>query len=164
MKKSATSAEIQAKRDEAIVLFEQGLSNAEIARRLDVARKNVSQWYQLWQQGGSEALQVKRGAKSRLVDEQWQQITAALLQGPQAHGFETQLWTLERIADLISRLTGVRYNSNYVAALMHAQGWSVQKPQRRAKERNEEAIAGWVQNTWPEIKRGPSSGRRQSSS
>jgi DNA-binding NarL/FixJ family response regulator len=48
MTKSATSAEIQAKRDEAVVLFEQGLSNAEIARQLDVARKNVSQWYQLW--------------------------------------------------------------------------------------------------------------------
>jgi transposase len=109
-------------------------------------------------------LQVKRGAKSRLSDEQWQQITAALLQGPQAHGFETQLWTLERIADLIFRLTGVRYNSNYVAELMRAQGWSVQKPERRAKERNEEAIAGWVQETWPEIKRGPKSGRRQSSS
>jgi transposase len=164
MKSFATSAEIQAKRDEAVALFEQGLSKADIARQLDVARKNVSQWFQKWQQGGPDALRVRRGAESRLTDEQWQQIVDALLQGPQAHGYDTQLWTLERIADLIFSLTGVRYNSNYVAALMHAHGWSVQKPERRAKERNEEAIAGWVQDEWPEIKRGPVSEQQQSSS
>src|SRR6266852_4377468 len=97
----ATAAEIQAKHDEAIRLFEQGLSNSEIARQIDVARKNVSQWCQLWRAGGEDALRVKRGSKPRLTDEQWQHVTAALLDGPQAPGYETQLWTLERIADLI---------------------------------------------------------------
>jgi transposase len=162
---SSTSSEKQAKRDEAVRLFEQGLSNSEIARQLGVARKNVSGWYQRWQAGGAEALVIKQlGARPRLSAEQWQQITAGLLKGPEANGYDTQLWTLERIADLIRHLTGVLYNSNYVAELMHAQGWSVQKPMRRAKERNEEAIAGWVRDAWPAIKRGPQSERRQSSS
>jgi len=162
MKHASTLAEKQAKRLQAVPLFEQGISNAEIARQIGVARKNVSAWFQLWQAGGADALRVQPpGTKARLTTEQWQEVTAALLAGPQAHGYETQLWTLERIADLIDRLSGVSYNSNYVAELMHEQGWSVQKPERRAKERNEEAIAGWVRDEWPEIKRGPVSGQAQ---
>jgi putative transposase len=165
MKHPSTLAEKQAKRLQAVHMFEQGLSNAEVARRIGVARKNVSAWYQLWQAGGVDALQVQPpGTKARLTADQWQQITTALADGPQAHGYDTQLWTLERIADLIHRLTGVSYNSNYVAELMHEHGFSCQKPERRAKERNEEAIAGWVRNDWPEIKRGPKSGRPLSSS
>lgn len=165
MKRPLTLSEKQVKRLEAAALFAQDLSNAEIARRIGINRKNVSQWYQLWKAGGTEALTVRPpGTAPRLSAAQWQQITTALLAGPQANRFETPLWTLERIAELIERLTGVRYNSNYVAELMHEQGWSVQKPERRAKERNEEAIAGWVAEEWPALKRGPKSERRQSSS
>jgi transposase len=156
MKHTSTLPEKQAKRLEAAVLFEQGLSKAEIARRIGVARKNVSAWYQLWQGGGAEALHVQPpGPRSRLSDADWQRIRAALLAGPESNGFDTPLWTLERIAELIERLTGIRYNSNYVAELMHQQGWSAQKPERRAKERNEQAIVGWVAEDWPAIKRGP---------
>ena len=40
--------------------------------------------------------------------------------------------------------------------LLMAMGWSVQVPARRAVERNEEAVAAWVERTWPQIeKRGP---------
>lgn len=155
MKHTATLAEKQAKRLEAAALFEQGLANREIARRLGVARKTVSIWFALWRAGGADALQLgPAGPVSRLSEADWQRITTALLAGPQANGYETQLWTLVRIAELIEKLTGARYNSNYVAELMHAHGWSVQKPERQAKERNEEAIAHWVAEDWPALKRG----------
>jgi transposase len=38
---------------------------------------------------------------------------------------------------------------------MHSLGWSVQKPERRALERNEERIADWKKKTWREIKKKP---------
>jgi putative transposase len=156
MKFTATLAEKQAMRLQAAVLFEQGLSNREIARRLGVAFKTVSAWCGLWRSGGIDALQVRPpGLPARLSDADWERITASLVAGPQASGYDTQLWTLERIADLIEKLTGVRYNSNYVAELMHERGWTVQKPERRAKERNEQAIANWVAEDWPALKRGP---------
>lgn len=160
MKQTATLAEKQAVRLQAAALFEQGLANREVSRRLGVGRANVSIWYGLWRAGGTPALKVRApGLPARLSDADWERITSALLAGPEANGYDTPLWTLARIAALIHKLTGVRYNSNYVAELMHEHGWSVQKPERRAKERNEEAIARWVAEDWPSIKRGPKSGR-----
>jgi transposase len=160
MNTSSSVTRLEQLREAAVPLFEEGLSKAEIARRLGVSRPAVSSWYQQWQAHGPEGLRLKpQGAQSRLTEAQWQDIVECLLAGPAANGYDTQLWTLARIADLIEQRTGVRYNSNYVAALMHRQGWTCQKPARRAKERNEEAIGRWLEQTWPSIKRGPSTSR-----
>jgi transposase len=73
-----------------------------------------------------------------------------------ANGFDTDLWTLERVAVVITQLTGVRHHPGYVwVILRHRLGWSLQRPERRASERDEEAIQRWVQQEWPRIKGGP---------
>ena len=61
------------------------------------------------------------------------------------HGFFGELWTLDRIAMVIERVTGVR----------HRLGWSVQRPKRRAAERDQAAIDRWVRDDWPRIKHTP---------
>ena len=76
----------------------------------------------------------------------------ALLQGPAAYGWKTELWTLERVATVITITTGVQYHIGHVWKILRQLGWSWQKPARRASERDEEAIARWVQEEWPEIK------------
>lgn len=142
-------------RNKAADLFAQNISNAEIARRLGVSRQVVSGWCQDWRKHGADGLIIGTpGQKSRLTDEQWKKIAEAILAGPEANGYDTQLWTLERIADLIKKITGVSYNSNYVSELLKDRGWSCQKPERRAKERNEEAIATWKTQRWAQIKKG----------
>jgi len=73
-------------------------------------------------------------------------------QGPGAYGWSSQLWTLERVADVIEIETGVRYHVGHVWKLMRRLGWSWQKPARRAIERKEDEIAGWVREEWPETK------------
>ena len=151
----ATFEHRQRLRRKAAELFEQGLSNAEIARRLSVSRPTVSKWHGRWERDGLAGLEISTpGSSSRLTQDQWQQVVDALLEGPAAHGFDTQLWTLARIADVIEKTTGVRYNSNYVWELMGKIGWSCQKPETRAKERDEEAIEHWRKHIWPQIKRG----------
>lgn len=148
-------AEQQAIRLRAVPLFEEGLSNAEIARRLGVSRKSVTTWHQRFRASGSEGVLMKTpGPKSALTPEQWEPIIQALLAGPQASGYDTQLWTLDRIADLIEQKTGVRYHAGHVWHLLRQLDWSCQKPERRAKERNEAAIARWKAEEWPRIKRG----------
>jgi transposase len=72
-----------------------------------------------------------------------------------AHGYRTELWTTQRIADLIERQLGVKYHRNHVGKLLHQVGWSHQKPERRAVERNEAAIAEWKQSVWPRVKKTP---------
>jgi len=151
----ATFKQRQKVRNEAAELFEQDLSNAEIARRLKVSRPSISKWHGRWEKDSTAGLRIGTpGSDPRLTQDQWQQVIDALLKGPAAHGYDTELWTLARIADVIEKTTGVRYNTNYVAELMGKIGWSCQKPETRAKERNEEAITHWKEHIWPQIKRG----------
>ena len=76
-----------------------------------------------------------------------------LLQGPLAHGYRTNLWTTARIVELIQRKYGVQHHGDHVGRLMHSLKWSPQKPERRALERDEKAIARWKQKDWPRIKK-----------
>jgi transposase len=78
-----------------------------------------------------------------------------LLQNPLAYGYKTDIWTLKRIARLIEDRLHVRYHPNYVWQLLTGMDWSCQKPQQRARERDEKAIAHWKRYVWPQIKRGP---------
>jgi transposase len=149
-------AALEARRLEAADLFRAGLSHSEIARRLGVSRKAVIDWHKRFAAEGVEGLQYQpTGRPRRLSDEQYRQIAEALLEGPEAHGYPTQLWTLERIAQLIERLTGVPYAPGYVWYILRERlGFTSQKPTCRAAERDEEAIEHWKQEVWPEIKKG----------
>ena len=93
------------------------------------------------------------GRKPRLGPEQTQRLVAALLEGPSAHGYKTQLWTLPRVAGLIEELTGVRYHPGHVWRVMGALGFSCQRPERRAIERDEAAIQHWKRVKWPALKK-----------
>ena len=140
---------------EAAELFAKGLSKTNIAKRLGVCRQTVSGWYRQYSSHGVDGLKIGTpGRQPRLSQAQWRAIEGDLLRGPRACGYDTDLWTLERIADLIKKKTGVCYNSNYVWKLMKRLNWSCQKPERKAKERNEDGIARWKAEEWPRIKRG----------
>lgn len=95
------------------------------------------------------------GPKSKLTNKQTREITQALLEGPEAHGYKTALWTLPRVAVLIKELTGVGYHPGHVWRLLGASGFSCQRPERRAVERDEKAIRRWQRVEWPTFKKKP---------
>jgi transposase len=133
-------------------LFAAGHSQAEVAHQLGVARQNVSRWHTQWRQGGLEALTSRgpTGYAPRLSDQQLHLIDQALRQGAQAHGFHTDHWTLARITTVIEQLTGVAYHPGHVWKLLrHRLHYRLQRPARRAIERDEQAIARWVAEDWP---------------
>jgi transposase len=149
---------LQARRLRAAELFAVGVRQTDIARRLDVSRQAVSLWLAAWQCGGTEALRSRgpTGPSPRLSDQQLARVEQALLEGATANGFAGELWTLERIATVIERLTGVRHHPAHVWALLrHRLGWTVQRPKRRAAERDQAAIDRWVAEDWPRIKQTP---------
>ena len=77
-----------------------------------------------------------------------------LRQGAKAHGWPNQLWTTQRIAELIRRHFGVSLHHDHVGRFLRQRlKWSPQKPRRRARERDEEAIAHWKRDTFPDISR-----------
>jgi transposase len=149
---------LQARRLRAAELFALGVRQAEIARRLGVSRQAVSVWHARWKAGGTQALGSRgpTGPTPKVSDIQLGQVEQALLQGAGANGFVGELWTLDRIAIVIQRLTGVRHHPAHVWAVLHHRlGWSVQRPVRRAAERDQAAIDPWVKETWPRIKQTP---------
>jgi len=150
----------------AAALFEQGRSQAEVVDACDVSRQTASRWYAEWQQRGRAGLRAagRAGRKPRLNARQLARVEAALLGGPTAQGYATDLWTLPRIAQVIERLCGVHYHPGHVWRLLGRMGWSCQKPVRQARERDEAAIRHWVKHRWPRIKKKPGTKRRRSSS
>ena len=133
-------------------LFAAGHTQAEVARTLGVARQNVSRWHAQWRQGGLEALRSAgpTGYAPRLSPEQLHLVDQALREGARAHGFDTDHWTLDRVATVIQRLTGVAYHRGHVWKLLrHRLHYRLLRPARRAVERDERAIARWVAEDWP---------------
>ena len=145
------------RRKRAARLFAEGERLATVARTLQVSRQSVSRWYRQWKTGGTTALRVtgRAGRPPRLQAAALRQVERALRDGARANGFNTDLWTLPRVAQVIERVTGVQYHAGHVWRVMRAMGWTLQRPARRAKERNEEAIRQWVAERWPAVKKKP---------
>ena len=148
---------MEKRRRQAAKLFDNDISAPEVARRVGVARQVAYRWKSAWEQGGRAALASKgpAGRKPKLTVEQTNQVTEALLAGPLAQGYKTALWTLPRVASLINDLTGVSYHPGHVWRLLGASGFTCQRPERRAVERDENAIRQWKRTTWPGLKKRP---------
>jgi transposase len=144
-------------------LKQQGWSQRQIAEALGVSQGAVSQWMTRAREGGPEALRRRPppGAPPRLTPAQLAQLPGLLERGPEAYGFRGQLWTRGRIAAVIQLVFGVSYHPRHVGRLCQAIRWSPQKPARRARQRDDAAIAHWRDETWPALKKGrrPSSKR-----
>jgi transposase len=137
-------------------MFARGRRQVDVVSELGVSAQTASRWYRGWVEGGRDALAGagRAGRSRRLSDEQLARVQAALVEGPRANGFPTEMWTLARVAEVIERLTGVRYSQTQTWTVLRERlGWSRQRPARRAVERDDEAIATWVKEDWPRIKK-----------
>jgi transposase len=147
----------EARRLQAWHLQQEGWSQRQIASALGVSEGAVSQWITRSHDGGPEVLRHRPhpGAARRLSPEQLARLPELLHPGAEAYGFRGQVWTRSRIAAIIQVAFGISYHPRHVGRLCKAMHWSPQKPARRARQRDETAIARWREDTWPAIKRGP---------
>lgn len=148
---------MERRRKQAARLFRRGWSQADVARELGVSRQSVSRWHAEWSEGGAGALKGagRAGRLPQLERGDLRRVERRLLQGPLANGYPTGLWTLQRVSEVIETETGVSFHPGHVWRLLRQMGWSRQRPARRAVERNDEAIASWVQSEWPRVKKTP---------
>jgi transposase len=150
---STTSALIE-RRARAARFFAEELPQAEVARRCGVSRTTAMRWHRAWLKRGKKDLEpLPRGRPNRLSKPKLLRIEKELLRGAQAHGFSSELWTLERIAQVIEHVAGVRYHPGHVWRVLRSLGWSLQKPTTRARERDEREIARWKKTEWPRLKK-----------
>ena len=148
---------LEERRRSVITLLKQKLSLHEIGRRIGCHASSVMRWRDALLSGGQKALNAKPapGRPPRLTLKQKKQLVRLLTRGAMAHGYRTELWTTQRIAALIEGQLGVKYHRNHVGKLLHQIGWSHQKPERRAVERDDAAIEEWKRSVWPRVKKTP---------
>jgi transposase len=146
----------EGRRFRALELKEQGWKQTHIAEALGVSEGAVSQWMKRAREKGVQALRHNPppGAPPRLSEQERARLPELVAQGPEAHGFRGEVWTCERVAIVIRKEFGVSYHPAHVSRLLKAFRQSLQKPQRRAEQRDEEAIERWKEKKWPSLKRG----------
>jgi transposase len=155
MRPPGPQSALEARRRRAIALLDRGLRATDVARRIGCSYSSVWRWRDAVRRRGLVGLAAKPvpGCPPKLTARQKHRIPKLLLRGALAWGFSTDLWTTARIADVIHREFRVRYHPTHVGRLLLAWDWSCQKPERRALERNERAIARWLDHDWPAIKK-----------
>jgi transposase len=133
----------------------QGKPPAEVAAAVGAPRQTVYRWLDVLSAEGLDGLRImsKGGRPAQLDAEQHEELRRILLAGPQAAGFGTELWTIKRVRETIKRHFGVQYSEVHVWRLLGRLGFSSQKPEKRAKERDVQAIARWKKRTWPALKK-----------
>jgi transposase len=155
----------EARRLQAWELKHKGWSQRDIAEALGVTEGAVSQWMKRGREG-QEALRHRKspGAPRRLTEEQLRELPALLQRGAESFGFRGEVWTRQRVGEILRERFGVSYHPSHVGRILRKVGWTLQRPVRRARQRDEKKITEWREQKWPELKKGLSRPRKPSSS
>jgi transposase len=155
MRPAGTPAQLEKRRRRAVQLLRSGQALAAVARQVGASVSSVFRWWHTYQQEGQRGLRAKPtpGRPGKLSDTQKRKLVSVLMKGPRHQGYATELWTLKRVTRVIQQECGIRYHPAHVWKVLTGLGWSCQKPERRAVERDEAAIARWTREDWPRIKK-----------
>ncbi len=156
MRPPGKAAALEQRRRKAIELLQQNMLIVDVAAAVHASTSSVRRWRDAYEAEGDAGLNSipQLGRPPRLDEMQRKRLTRTLLKGARASGYANDLWTCPRVAEVIERLFGVHYHVDNIGKLLHRLGWSVQKPERRARERDDAAIVRWRQEEWPRIKKG----------
>jgi len=157
MRPGGSPESLQRRRTEAIRLLHEGHRPVEVAHRLGVDRRSVRRWKAAFRRSGASGIRARPvpGRPWKLSAKARYRLEKMLLKGAQAAGFPTDLWTCERVGRMIHRRLGVVYHVDHIGRLLRSLGWTPQRPQRRAIERDEEGIRRWTKADWPRTKKKP---------
>ena len=144
---------LEARRRRGMRMLKRGDAQADIARELDVSRQTVSTWAKRLEEDPQAWRRRPLGKPGALTAADKSKLSKLLVKGAVANGFPTELWTLARVGKLIAKEFGPAYSNVHVMRLLRELGFSCQKPEKRAIQRNEEAIAEWKAKRWPALKK-----------
>lgn len=152
MRPYGTTQQLQDRREQALKLLKEDHSAQEVATRMKVTMRSVYRW-QHEQKHPKPKRERAPGRSAYLTQNQIKKLEQELLKGAYAHGYSEDYWTLDRVGRVIWDLYKVRYTSSGVWRLLNGMGWSCQKVQRLAIQRDDEAIRHWKRWVWPKIKK-----------
>ena len=166
MRPAGSPEELQRRRERAIALLKEGVAPVDVASRVGVDRRSVRRWKAAFRREGAAALKAKPapGRPCALTEKHKRRLERWLVKGARGCGFATDLWTCARVAQVIRDRFGVDYHVDHIGRVLHALGWSPQKPRCLAVERDEADIARWIKEERPRVKKTLRAGKRPSSS
>jgi transposase len=155
MRPQGSPAELERRRVRAIDLLQRDVPVHVVADRLGVDRRSVRRWKRAHRRQGRAGLRARpaSGRPPKLTATQQRQLARLVIAGPEAAGYATSLWTCRRIVDLIRQRFHVVYHPDHVGRLLRACGFSPQRPQPRAKERDDRRVREWILQDWPRVKK-----------
>lgn len=155
MRPQGSPAELERRRLRAMDLLERDLPVHVVAERLGVDRRSVRRWKRAHRRQGPRGLKARPapGRPPKLTPAQRRRLVRAILDGPEAAGYRTALWTCRRIVQLVRERFAVTYHPDHIGRLLRACGLTPQRPQRTAKERDDLRIRQWVEEEWPKVKK-----------
>lgn len=159
MRRKGTDEQLAERRARGLALLKQGKKPSEVAEILNVTRRSVNRWQQGAKHPKRRKVAHRSGRPRKLAEKQVRRLEKALDRGAYAFGYAENYWTLDRIGQVIWQLFGVRYHPSGVWRVLDRMGWSCQRPQRRAFQRDEAAIEQWKKKVFPRIKKVPGTER-----
>jgi transposase len=142
----------------------EGASIQEVAEFLEVDARSVQRWWRIFSDKGWPGLTAsgRAGRPAKLTPTQEKIVLRWFQESPTDFGFDTELWTCRRLAQLIEEEWGIRLHPRYLPQWLRERGLTPQKPQRVPRERQSEVIAHWLTNDWPRLKKKPGVSKRTS--
>ena len=157
MRRTGSGEELMRRRHLAVQRVAEGYTQQEVAAFLGVHPGSVSRWVCAHRREGAAALQGNdaSGRPPKLSARQEKAVLGWVGKSPTKFGYPDELWTSRRLAALILKRFGVRFNSNYLVEWLTRRKQSAQKPAKKALERDEVAIKQWLAQDWPRIQKKP---------
>lgn len=168
MRPKGSPVDLEKRRKDAIRVWLSGrFTEKEVAQRFGVHKRTIEKWVHNFHQSGMHGLKAIPNVHPTcaLDERELRCLEQLLLKGSFNLGYDDGLWTCARVAELIDKEFGVSYHPMSIARLLHTRlGWTVQRPQRQAKERDEDEVQRWMDGEWAKIKKKPSPRARPLSS
>lgn len=147
-----SSYEIRCRAVEAV---RRGIPVGEVAEAYGTDRTTIFRWTRRFQQGGEKALERRPGSgRPRTLREigSWT-FWNLVLQPASRFGFETDLWTVGRVHQVIQERFGVVVSPDTIWRRLREAGLTYQKPERQYFEIDQAAREAWLRNEVPRIRR-----------
>jgi transposase len=163
MRPTGSAEELERRRRRAVVLYDEGHSQAEVARMVGSSRSSVCRWREAARRKDGLAAKPHPGRPRRLTRTRHRRLERELMKGAVAHGWSNDLWTASRAAVVVRRLFGVSYHVEHVRKVLKERlGWSSQRPELRARECDRREVERWKRTCFPRVKRGRRTAARTS--
>ena len=160
MRTKGSAAELERRRLLAVDRVQSGHTQQDVADFFGVRLRSVQRWRKAYRERGKAGLKAKPtpGRPPNLSAEQERQVLRWFLRSPRDFGFPTELWTARRVTDLIHRRFRKKFHPHYINQWLADRRITPQKPQKRARERNDREVRRWLGEDWPRIKKLPGVG------